>query len=47
MMEAQALPTNGAPIESGNFLECRQHFCDAGAADEALCENAIGNAVCV
>ena len=47
LMEAQALPVNGAPTEMGNFLECRQHFCDAAATDATVCANAIGDAVCM
>ncbi len=44
-----AVPQNGAPVMTGNFLECRQHFCDQAAAsgDMAGCENAIGDAVCI
>lgn len=47
LMEAQALPSNGAPIEMGNFIECRQHFCDAAATDPTVCTNALGDAVCM
>ncbi|MBC8069053.1 MAG: hypothetical protein IAG13_12025 [Deltaproteobacteria bacterium] len=47
-MEAQGLPSNGGPTEMGNFLECRQHFCElAMGGDESVCPNAIGEAVCV
>ena len=47
LAEAGALPQNGAPIEMGNFLECRQHFCDAAMADPSVCTNALGDAVCM
>ena len=45
LMEADALPMNGSDIDMGNFIECRQHFCDMAASDEALCANALGDAV--
>lgn len=47
MMEAEALPQNGSPIEAGNFFECREHFCEAAAGDPSVCANAIGAAVCI
>lgn len=48
LMEAQGLPSNGGPTESGNFFECREHFCElAAGGDESVCDNAIGAAVCV
>lgn len=47
LMEAEAVPSNGGPTEMGNFLECRQHFCDAAATDPTVCTNALGDAVCM
>jgi len=47
LMEASALPVNGSDIDMGNFIECRQHFCDLAASDETLCANALGDAVCI
>jgi hypothetical protein len=47
LMEADALPMNGSDIEMGNFIECRQHFCDAAASDDTVCANALGDAVCM
>ncbi|MFO0635036.1 MAG: hypothetical protein U0168_19505 [Nannocystaceae bacterium] len=47
LAEAGALPSNGGPTEMGNFIECRQHFCDAAAADPTVCTNALGDAVCM
>lgn len=47
LMEAQGVPSNGGPTEMGNFLECRQHFCDAAAMDDTVCANALGDAVCM
>jgi hypothetical protein len=46
-MEAEGVPSNGAPIEMGNYLECRQHFCDVAANDPSVCPNALGDAVCI
>ena len=47
LAEANALPSNGGPTEMGNFIECRQHFCDMAAADPMVCTNALGDAVCM
>lgn len=47
LAEAAALPVNGAPTEMGNFIECRQHFCDLAASDDSVCANALGEAVCM
>ncbi|MBX7078765.1 MAG: hypothetical protein K1X88_06210 [Nannocystaceae bacterium] len=47
LAEAGAVPSNGAPTEMGNFIECRQHFCDAAMADPTVCTNALGDAVCM
>ena len=44
---AAAVPGAGSDVMEGNFIECRVHFCEQAAADEALCENAMGNAVCI
>lgn len=47
LAEANALPSNGGPTEMGNFIECRQHFCDMAMADSTVCTNALGDAVCM
>lgn len=47
VMEADALPMNGSDVEMGNFIECRQHFCELAANDASLCPNALGDAVCM
>ncbi len=47
LMEADALPKNGGDTEMGNFIECRQHFCELAAADADQCANALGDAVCI
>jgi len=45
--EADALPINGSDVEAGNFIECRQHWCEMAASDPNVCTNAIGDAVCI
>lgn len=47
LAEAGALPSNGAPIETGNFIECREHFCELAQADSTQCDAALGNTVCI
>jgi hypothetical protein len=46
LAEAEALPAAGMPIEEGNFVECRIHFCEAGQSDESVCPSAVGAAPC-
>ncbi len=42
LAEAGALPVNGSDVDSGNFIECRLHFCTAGKTDPSVCDNTIG-----
>jgi hypothetical protein len=43
-----AVPVNGSPTQSGDFIECRIHFCEEASAsgDESVCESAIGGGLC-
>jgi hypothetical protein len=44
---AAGLPTAGMDVDAGNFLECRQHFCDeARLNNPAACEAALGADPC-
>jgi hypothetical protein len=44
---AAAFPSVGMDAMSGDSLECRQHFCDEAATDEAACAAAMGEEICV
>lgn len=46
LAEAGALPVAGMAVDTGNFIECRQHHCDLGVEDEVVCGAAIGEGVC-
>ncbi len=45
--DAESLPTAGMDTMSGNFLECRQAFCDLAATDATNCPAALGGAPCM
>lgn len=41
---ADALPVAGADVDTGNFIECRIHYCELGPTDATACDNTIGGA---
>ncbi len=45
--DAATLPSVGMDAMSGDSIECRMHFCDEAAMDEAACAAALGDEVCV
>lgn len=44
---ANAVPKRGMETETGNFLECRMHFCGIGDENDTACEKAAGEATCL
>lgn len=45
--EALNVPSNGAPITSGNFIECRVGYCKQSLQDSQFCSAALGQTVCL
>jgi hypothetical protein len=43
---AEALPVAGMPVDQGNFIECRIHYCEIGDADPNACDSSVGQASC-
>jgi len=39
---ATELPSAGMDVDTGNFVECRLHYCELGKSDESVCPNTIG-----
>jgi hypothetical protein len=46
LAEALSLPVNGAPISSGNFLECRAGACARAEFNALACRDAMGVVSC-
>lgn len=43
LLEISAVPVNGEPTLTGDFQECRLHFCQQGVPD---CDAALGLTIC-
>jgi hypothetical protein len=46
LTEAAALPSAGQTVSSGNFVECRLHFCQLGASNVSVCPDSVGQGTC-
>lgn len=46
LAEAEMLPVAGMNVDSGNFVECRLHFCATGSDDPDTCAATIGEGAC-
>jgi hypothetical protein len=44
--EAETLPVAGMDVDSGNFVECRIHYCASGSEDADTCAATIGEGAC-
>lgn len=44
--EAASYAENGAPTDSGDFIECRLAACGRGAEDPSACAAALGSGAC-
>jgi len=34
------------PVDQGNFIECRMHYCELGKTDESVCPSTVGQDSC-
>lgn len=46
LTEAEALPVAGMDVDSGNFIECRLHYCEIGVETQDNCDASIGEGAC-
>lgn len=46
LAEAETLPVAGMDVDSGNFVECRIHYCASGNEDPDTCAATIGQGAC-
>lgn len=45
--DAEAVPVNGEVTDTGDFIECRIHHCEAAKTDETSCPSSVGNGECM
>jgi hypothetical protein len=46
LAEAEALPEAGMDVDTGNFVECRLHYCGLGTDTADNCAASIGEGAC-